>query len=141
MNLSFLIIIVWIGVTLFSLNAGKKKGGSQNKTLGRKIFSEDRGHTSQTKSGGDDVPRRISRRETEKKHLRNTIPRPGTIADWVYRSGIMGTQTSLSALEDKDNDWLAREIRLEASADNEFISEMEKLKLEHKRMHNRLHGN
>lgn len=137
MNLVFLIIVLWIAIAFFAGKRGANGSGRKSGTLGGGQI----GQMSQTAERKDLIKGKRRGLNTETKPLRNTIPESGTIADWVNRSGMMGTQTSLSALEDRENDWLAREIRREKAIDNEFISEMKKLKLEHKRTHNRIHGN
>lgn len=137
MQLFFMIVFMWICFSIVGLFAGNRQ---------RKRKNNDSGSIPVIGSVLKRDPKRQmatykKRRLLKNMPLKNTIPEPGTFSDWIKRSGMMGTQTSLSALEDRENDWLAREIRLEETCDNEFISEMRRLKLEHKKMHNKLHGN
>lgn len=147
MGLFLIIIFVWIVFALLGLIRGNARRMRKEDETGRAPMAviNDKRSRQGRKAAGDEgrtVFTADKNRDVQRnRSLRNTIPEPGTIADWIRRSGMMGTQTSLSALEDRENDWLAQEIRLEKGADNEFISEMKKLKLEHKRVHNRLHGN
>jgi len=46
----------------------------------------------------------------------------------------------IAMMEDRENDWLAREMREEQRCSNDVISEMTMLKLKHLKEHDSIHG-
>lgn len=134
-SLIILIVVVWFIISFISGNMAKKDSTS------RQAFPHPGGRKEKFPDNNKSWKESKKTGSAARPHpLKNTIPEEGTIADWARKAGFRGTKSSMAALEDRENDWLAREIRLEALTDNEFISEMKRLKVEHLRLHNRLNS-